>query len=305
MHLFHCTLKFYRPVYWPVWLMIGVLWLVIQLPYVLQMQLGKFLGWMWLLPNTRLKRTARINIALCFPELNGQEQKELLRRNFMNMGMAVFESGLAWFGSEKKLRRLAHFYGLEHIQTAKMSSKGVLLLGLHFLTLELGGRLFALNQDFTIVYRAQKKPFLNFLVSSVFRRCYAHVIERHNVRTLLKALKSGQIVWYTPDIDAGFTDHLFIPFFNIPAATFTGTVRLLEASHAKVVPCAYYRRDDGSGYDIHFFEALEDFPSGHMEQDLRRINQVAEELIREHPEQYMWQYKRFKTRFQGEKDLYL
>ena len=43
---------------------------------------------------------------------------------------------------------------------------------------------------------------------------YANAIERNNVRGIVKELKEGKMVWYTPDIDAGFSQHLFVPFFN-------------------------------------------------------------------------------------------
>ncbi len=33
-----------------------------------------------------------------------------------------------------------------------------------------------------------------------------------------------------------------------------------------------------------------------MEKDITYINQLVEDAIRKKPEQYLWQYKRFKTR---------
>ena len=105
----------------------------------------------------RRRHIAKINIALAFPELSSQEQKKLLKANFRSTGIALIEIGLAWWGSKKRLRRLMHIEGLEHIQQALQAGKGVIMLGGHFTTLIISGRLLAMELPFNIVIKKSNR----------------------------------------------------------------------------------------------------------------------------------------------------
>lgn len=296
--------NFYSPKYWPAWIVVGLLWLCAQLPYKLLLGLGKCIGLLMYYCSGKLKHIAQVNLNLCFPELNAAARKKLLKDNFIALGISIFESALAWFGSQKKIQRLANFHNLEYLDETKKSGRGLILLGAHFVTLELAGRMAALNRKFAIVYREHKKPFINFLITKVFRRYCDQLIERKNVRAMLKTLKQGGIIWYTPDIDAGYYHNVFVPFFGVLASTITAPARMAQFTNAKVLLTSFYRRDDGTGYDLIGVPAFENFPSGEIEKDITYVNQILEQAIRKKPEQYLWQYKRFKSRPEGEKRFY-
>jgi len=63
-------------------------------------------------------------------------------------------------------------------------------------------------------------------------------------------------------------------------------------------------RQEGEGYVVRFYPAWEGYPTGNVEDDVRRMNAFIEERIREMPEQYFWAHKRFKTRPPGEPSPY-
>jgi KDO2-lipid IV(A) lauroyltransferase len=71
---------------------------------------------------------------------------------------------------------------------------------------------------------------------------------------------------------------------------------------AKVIPVI--TRQVGSGYVVRFYPAWEDYPTGDVEADVRRMNAFIEDRVREMPEQYFWAHKRFKTRPPGEPNPY-
>ena len=97
---------------------------------------------------------------------------------------------------------------------------------------------------------------------------------------------------------------MFAPFFGVPAYTGTGVARLARLSGASVVPGFPYRRKDGTGYDLVVGPPLDRFPSHDLTQDAARVNEIIEQAICLHPDQYLWQYKRFKTRQPGAGKLY-
>jgi len=296
--------SFFSPIYWPAWILIGILWFLSKLPYRAQLFLGKWLGILIYQFNTRMKHIAKVNIHLCFPKLSEAEKTSLLKKNFISIGIGVFETCLAWWGSNSQLKKLAHFHNFEVIQKALSLGKGVILMGEHFTSLEIVGRLCSSQFPFSVIYRKHKIAFVENFISKAYKKYYAQPIERHDVRSTLRRLKRGEIVWFTPDVDAGHFHNVFVPFFGIRASSLIASSRLPAITGAKVIPAYFYRRDDGTGYDITASDPLEDFPTGEVEADVARVNQMQENFIRKKPEQYMWQYMRFKTRPEGEKRFY-
>jgi len=72
---------------------------------------------------------------------------------------------------------------------------------------------------------------------------------------------------------------------------------------ARVIPFTCIRKKEG-GYDLKVYPPLPDFPSDDIVKDTQQINQVVENAILLAPEQYLWVHRRFKTRPEGEPDLY-
>lgn len=296
----------YHPIYWPAWFLAGVFWLIIQtLPYRVLLVLGKHMGLFLFRFDRRQRNTAEINLKLCFPEKTEKERYELLKDTYISLGIAVLEACLAWWASDRKLFHLAHFHNPERLYKAQADGKGVILLGIHFANVELAGRLFALHGfDFAIIYRKHKNPFVEYIHQKFRSRYYPAAILREDVKKILKTLKKGKTIWYTPDIDAGYYDHIFVPFFGVPAASLTATARLPKITGAHTLLSSSYRRDDKTGYDMYFSETFDHFPSDDLYKDIARVNLLIEEAIRKKPDQYIWPYKRFKTRPPGEPRFY-
>lgn len=290
---------FYGPRYWPTWAAFGAIWLVAQLPFAVQMAVGRALGRL----SHRLARERRhvceVNIALCFPELDAQQQAQLVRDIFISNGIGVMEVGLAWCRRPESFRSRLSITGLENLQDAAAHNKGVLLVCAHFTTLEFAGSLLSLYHKMDVTYRPHKNPLFETLMFRARQRLYGAVIERSDVRQALRSLKEGHTVWYAPDQDYGRRHSVFVKFFGVEAATITATSRFASFNDSKVVFFSHYRNADDSGYHLDFSPALEDYPCGDEARDAQRINDVLEAAIRKHPEQYLWLHKRFKTQALG------
>lgn len=295
---------YYTPRYWPTWILLGSMWLVAQLPYRLQMGIGRLLGRVMARLGHKRRRIAEINLGLCFPELGETERKALLKDHFDSLGMGMVETAMSWWTPGARLKPLAHLEGLEHLQAALARGKGVILLSGHFTSLEIGGRLLTLFTPFHALYRRHKNPLFEATMRRARELNLDKAIPREDMRGMLRSLKDNMPVWYAADQDYGREKSVFAPFFGIPAATITATSRLAQASGAEVIPFFQQRLHDGSGYRLRLYPALEDFPGATPEDDARRINRILEEWIREVPEQYLWVHRRFKTRPEGAVSLY-
>ena len=112
----HFRAYFLHPRFWLLWLGLGLLWLVVQLPYRVLLVLGRVLGaLLYRLAGSR-RHIAERNLELCFPNLNAAEREQLLKANFAALGIGFFETAMGWWWAKSRLARLGHIEGLEHLQ---------------------------------------------------------------------------------------------------------------------------------------------------------------------------------------------
>lgn len=297
---------FLHPRYWLLWLGLGVLWLIVQLPYCVLLRLGRAIGWVILHVSASRRHIAMRNLDLCFPQWSEAERKRVLRENFASSGIALIEMAMSWWWPRSRLSRLAHIEGIEHLQRAQQEGKGVILMALHFTTLEIGAALLGQRHTIDGMYREHKNAVFDYIQRKGRERhnLDATAIEREDVRAMLKVLRGGRAIWYAPDQDYGAKQSIFVPLFGIQAATVTATTKFARLGRALVMPFTQERLADGSGYRLVIHPPLEDFPGETEETDCLRINQWVEKEVSKLPEQYLWAHRRFKTRPAGEPKLY-
>lgn len=280
------------------------MWIVSRLPFAWQLRVGATLGLLMYRFAKRRRHIAETNIALAFPELSSKEQKKLVKANFKSSGIALIEVGLSWWGSNKTLRRLLHIEGLEHIQQALEAGKGVIMLGGHFTTLIISGRLLAMELPFNIVIKKSHNKLFEAMMSHYRNQQYQGLIDTTDMRSLLKTLRSNKVVWYAPDQDFGNRQSVFAQFMGINTVTLTTTARLAKSTGASVVYIDFERLPDAQGYQLKLHSPLQNFPSDDNVKDARRVNELIEKHVREVPDQYLWIHRRFKTRPPGELGFY-
>jgi len=285
--------------------MYGTLWLVARLPYSWQLHIGAAIGRLAYWLAKRKKHIARINIALAFPDLSKHEQNQLLKANFRANGISLIETGMAWWTNPKKLERLIHIEGMENIQKGLDRGKGVIMLGGHFTTLIICGRLLAMKMPFNIVVKKAHNDLFEALMLHYRQQQYQGIIDTTELRGMIKALRNNEIVWYAPDQDFGAKrEGVFVPFMGIPTKTISSTARLAKKTGAAVVYIDFERLPGSQGYHFRLHPPWENYPSGDDEKDARRLNECIEHHIREVPEQYLWMHRRFKTRPNKEPGFY-
>jgi len=275
------------------------------LPFRWQLALGGRVGrWLGRIARRR-RQIARINLEQCFPEWSPLQRETWLDAHFASLGIGLFETAMAWWAPDEKLRGLARVTGVEHLEQALARGKGVILLTGHFTTLELGARFITWQHAFHAMYRSHKNPLYETVMRRERqRRSRLPPLPHEDLRGLLRAFKRGRAVWYAPDQNHGRRNSVFVPFFGIPTCTITATSRLAALSGAAVVPYFPRRLPAVAGYEVIILPALENFPSGDVVADTARINTLLEQHIRQAPEQYLWVHRRFKTRPPGESSFY-
>lgn len=200
-----------------------LLWLLVQLPYPVIYRLGTALGRLAMRVMKSRARIARRNLELCFPEMSAADREALLVKNFESLGMGLMETGMAWFWPTHRVARWTETSGVNEVVELLEEKQGILLIGIHFLTLEMGARMYGMFTPCIGVYRPNDNPLIDWLqpgdACALTRPCWIEKSERDG-----QGAKRGEILWYAPDHDYGPASSVFAPLFAVEqAATTTGT----------------------------------------------------------------------------------
>ncbi|TDB02508.1 LpxL/LpxP family Kdo(2)-lipid IV(A) lauroyl/palmitoleoyl acyltransferase [Halomonas marinisediminis] len=296
--------NFAHPRYWPVWLAIAAMHIAALLPWRFKLWAGKLIGLAAQRLAGRRRHITETNLRLCFPELSDEAQRRLVRETFIANGIGLMETATGWCRDPEHLRHRVVFKGQEHRARLEAEGRGALILGVHFSTLDLGAALHSLYFRADAVQRPHDNPLFARFMGRARAPYFDAVIDRHDLRGVVRRIKAGHAVWYSPDQDFGRDVSVFAPFFGIQAATVKMTARIARMTGAPVIPLVFHRNADNRTYTLEYLPPLRDFPSDDEVADAARINAVIEAAIRQHPEQYLWLHRRFKTRPEGEPSPY-
>jgi Kdo2-lipid IVA lauroyltransferase/acyltransferase len=268
--------------------------------------LGRGLGGLLHRFGRERRHIARRNIELCFPAMPQPEREALVREHFMWLGRSLLERGLLWHASPERLKRLIQVDG--DVCLAERSEQPVMWLVPHFLGLEVAGAAVQLFQSRVAidVYQPQRSPvFDRALKKGRLRFGRAEAYPRLTpIRVLIKRIKEGAPFFNMPDQDFGRKDSAFVPFFGVSAATLLAPSRMARLVGMKVQPVVVQMLPGGQGYRVTFHAAWADWPTADAVADTAAMNRFIESEILKQPAQYLWAHKRFKTRPEGEADVY-
>jgi len=296
---------FLHPRFWYAWPVLTIMLIMSWMPDRVRQVLGNALGTIvsWLPTSNR--RFAKRNLELCFPEMSPGERHRLLKQHFCLSGYAMLSLSVTWLAPLGRLKRLTVIRDQHHISDVYARGKNVILLAPHFIGLDMGGVRLSAEQKYVSMYRKSRDPLLEYLFQRR-ERFGGIVLERmSSLKPIIRYIREGRPFYYLPDQDMGERSSVFANFFGIPAATVTALSRIAQTTNAEVVPCITRVRPDGRGFEVCLHAALKNFPTDDPAADAQQMNNLIEQWVREMPEQYMWTYRRFKTRPNNEPSLYV
>jgi KDO2-lipid IV(A) lauroyltransferase len=294
----------YSPRVWGSWLLIACAWLSARLPLDVLLSLGSLTGRLAYFVARSRRHITRVNLRLCFPELDPPARQRLAREVFRHTGVGLAETLIAWLAPDREIDRHFTIEGLEHLAAASALGRGVLLVGANFSCIDIASQTVSRRAPLDVMYRRNRNPAWEWLQLTGRKRYFDRVIERDDTRQALRRLNEGHTLWYAADQDYGARHSVFAPFFGVPAATITATARLARFNRSPVLFLLVHRDLERRRWAVEISPPLEGFPSGDDVADATRINALVEEAVRRHPEQYLWLHRRFKTRPPGEKRPY-
>ena len=283
--------------------LIAFMRLIAPLPLPLLRGLGWGLGMLLLVFARARRHVVQVNVRHCFAALSPAEQRAVVRQHFVQVGQSLIDRAWLWHAPLAVVcQRLQWTGAVEQLA----GETPTVIFAPHFVGLDAGGMALAMHSSTPVafIYVTQSNPDLEQWVNQGRERGGAvkPYFHHHGVKQIITALRHGEKLHLSPDMDLGAQDSVFVDFMGVSAATVTSLSRFAKLGRAQVVPML--TRMTPQGYTVEVLPAWHDFPSADVTQDTARMNACLADWIATMPSQYYWVHKRFKTRPEGQASLY-
>lgn len=255
--------------------------------------------------RTPLRRTAMFNLKLAFPDWTDAERKQVVRRMVQQIGWMTAEFARFPRYVHGDIKQVVVVGGVENFESARAKGNGVLFLTGHMSAWELAPFAHALyGHPLHFLVRAIKNQRVDALINRY--RCLSgnQPIEKNkSARMVLKVLGDGGTVGILSDHNTSQEEGVFLDFFGVPASSTSGLARIALRTGAAVVPGFLSWDYQRKIYCLQFQPSIELVRTGNEDADVRentaRFMRVIEDYVRQHPDQWLWVHKRWKTRPPG------
>ncbi|MFN7948009.1 MAG: lysophospholipid acyltransferase family protein [Blastocatellia bacterium] len=280
------------------------------LPRTVAIKVAQAVGALARTLRPRLSRHAETNLRLAFPDLDERERERILRGVFSNLGRLLGEVSQFPRFNRDNISSIVVYEGLENFLAARDEGRGVILLTGHIGAWELS--VFAhsvYGYPMSFLKRNVDNPLVERLAESYrLRHGNRSIDKRGSVREILKTLKAGGVVGILADLNATREEGVFVDFFGVPASTTAGVATLALRTGAVVLPGYIVWDDKAKIHRLHFEKPIETISTGNQKEDVitstQRYTKALEDIIRRYPDQWLWIHRRWKTRPEGERDIY-
>ena len=279
--------------------------LLSYLPIPAQRKFGGWLGTRLYKKQGRDLYATRTNLIACFPEKSAEQIDQLCLQSLQATATMGIETAAVWFRGEKWRKKTV--VGIENqalFDAALADEKGLMLLIPHFGNWELAGMWASTFRPTTAIYRTPRMQALDGMLQRVRDIGTTNMVPAtsRGVMAVVKALGRGEMTVVLPDQEPALEGGIFSPFFGVQALTMTLINRLVNKTQPKVL-IAYARRVEG-GHVVGFAEPDSAIYAEDQQTAVDAMNRSIEQLVLTAPEQYQWEYKRFRKRPEASPSLY-
>jgi KDO2-lipid IV(A) lauroyltransferase len=277
-----------------------VLWSLAHSPPAL----GSFYGKLLDLALPRLRRIAMRNLELAYPEKTPADRKAITDEVFRSIGRLLYAFARFPQINAQNISDWIRYEGLDHFTAAKKAGHGVLFATAHLGNWELSAFAHGLmTEPMHVVIRPLDNPKIDRLVEDRRRLSGNHLIEKWDgARAILRALQQNEAVGILMDQNTSLQEGAFVNFFGTPACANVAFAKIAARTGAVVIPGFALWHEKERRYILRFYPPLE--MTGDPAADTQRLHTVLEDVIREHPGQWLWIHRRWKTRPEGENPIY-
>ncbi|PCI69451.1 MAG: hypothetical protein COB38_08230 [Gammaproteobacteria bacterium] len=274
----------------------------LHLPSSISYRLSLMTSWLAMIINSKSSQTITENIKLCFPQLSQKERLQLVKRYLRQNAFMSKETAIAWLGNEKQIKDKIDKVIDEHFITELLEENQPIIIAVpHIGHWEYFWHWLQLNYPAITMYSPAKFKRIDQLMINA-RSLFGgnpYSTERSGIINIFKGLKNGKIIMILPDQAPNLDAGIYSPFFGYPALTMTLLHRLIKKTNARLLFGTCLRNSEQQ-FNIQLYKPDFDAQITEIESFNQSLNKQIEELIKTTPEQYLWNYKRFKRQPIGE-----
>jgi KDO2-lipid IV(A) lauroyltransferase len=236
------------------------------------------------------------NLRLVFPGLEKKAIKELAISSIKETLKTVFEMGFVWsFLPRKDLSKYVSAQGFEKIKKSLDYNKGLILFAPHLSNIEIILNYMGRQVPSMALYTPSKNKHIDKVMLSARTRMGVTMVEPNlsGIKSILENLNKGGVVIIASDQVPKLEGGMLSNFFLIPALTMTLVSKLKMKSKAPCHSVFCIRVPNGKGFKVRFSEEIAGMDLD-LQSSVDRMNEELEKCIMNSPEQYSWEYKRYK-----------
>ena len=244
------------------------------------------------------RRVAVRNLQNAYPETPAAELQHIALRSFQHMSAAFVELLALGGYSKDDVRRLIRIENPGLLNDIHASGKGIVFLTAHYGNWELAAQAVVLASPVptSIIVKRQSNLLVDAMISRWRTRFGGTLIPMQGAREVLRSIEAGNTLVLAAD-QAASTESPSVEFFGRMVPTFTGPATFALRTHAALICGLAVAQEDGT-YLMRLeevpYDDLADGTEGSVVELTRRHVRLTEEIIRRHPEQWMWTHKRWK-----------
>jgi KDO2-lipid IV(A) lauroyltransferase len=262
--------------------------------------LGELMGRAAYWCAVRHRKIALENLGIAFPEATGKEKKAVTRQFFVFMVQSYLETLHVVSNLHKPYD--IRIEGKENLDAALSQKRGVICVTAHFGNFPLLSTKLALEgYPISVMARPMRDPeagdFIHYLRTEAGVKTVFSYPRKEAVSNTLKRLRDNELVAIQMDQNFG-TGGVWVRFFGKLAATPVGPVVFALRTGAALVPMYIVRERTGS-HCIHILPAQEMEVTDKKEETVLinavKLTRLIEGWIRQHPAQWGWIHRRWKS----------
>lgn len=278
-----------------------------RIPLPMNHRIGAAIGWIaWTLKSS-LRTTTLVNLTLCFPEWTNKQKNQVGKASLMETGKALTESVWLWNRPNKDvLERLQIVEGEDLLREYQSSPQGLIVASPHLGSWESCTLPLVIDDLVSCLYKPPRTPMFEPLIIKGRKNMgmRSTPLSSAGIKHVIKQLKQGSTVGILPDQEPDKDSGHFSSLFSQPANTMTLLARFAHKTNSQVLFCYTKRLPHGTGWHVHYLNPIDGVDSQEKTIATNALNQSVEQCVMACPEQYMWCYKRFRSKPDGTRRNY-
>ena len=245
------------------------------------------------------KNTVLENLKFAFPEMTQKEINRIAFKTYRSFSITLVEILYLPYTKDKKIENIIFIKNLNLIKEKYELNKGVILLSAHFGNWEYIAISSSIQVGipYSVIVKAQRNPYITKWMDKYRQKWGNKIVPLGaSIRQVYSELKDKNIVAMVAD-QRGPVDGIRVNFFGRSAAVYPGPAMLALKTGAPIIYGIAVRQPDFS-YVTELVEIeLNNLPENEDEkvkEICQRLTSYLEEIIRKHPEQWLWMHKRWK-----------